>query len=365
MKFECATDQLHAGVSLASHFIQKQANLPILQSILITVEGSVITLRATNLECGVEVSIPAKVSEGGVVAVSGATLVGFLSNARGKVVSADLVGGVFKLQTDRASASIKTIGYEEFPTLPRVSAEHSFTVKAADLARGMRSVLHCAATSTIKPEQQSVLLFAEGGKLSLAATDSFRLAEKTITLKSRDSVPHLLFPARNAGELVRILENHSGDVELYYNENQISVQVDRVYYTSRLLDGTFPNYQQIIPKEFVVEAVVLREDLAGALKGLSVFSDKFLQVSLAVDAKRKVVELSARNADVGEEECTLKAAVSGTAMTMSFNSRYLSDGLLPITGESVRLQLSGPGKPMLIKDAADNSFFYLAMPMNR
>ena len=175
----------------------------------------------------------------------------------------------------------------------------------------------------------------------------------------------MLVPARNASELVRILEGAQGDVEVYYNDNQISVQVDQVYYTSRLLDGSFPNYHQIVPKEFLTEAVVLREDLSAALKGLTVFSDKFLQVTLAVDPKRKVVTLSSRNADVGEEECTLNAAVSGDEVAMNFNSRYMGDGLLPISGESVRLQLSGPGKPMLIKDAADDSFFYLAMPMNR
>ena len=365
MKFECTTSQLSSGVSLASRFVQKQANLQTLNSILVVAENNTIVLRATNLECGVEVSIPSKVLENGSCAVSAGTFLGFLSNVRSGSVEGSLAGAVLKLKTDQSSASIKTISYEDFPILPRVSAEHSFTVKGADFAKCLRGVLHCAAVSSIKPELQSVFLVGDEGKLSAAATDSFRLAEKSVPLKSRGAVPQMLVPARNAGELVRILEGSSGDVEVYYNENQISLQADHVYYTSRLLDGSFPNYRQIIPKDFLTEVVVLREDFSQALKGLVVFSDKFMQVSFMVDPKKKIVAFSSRNADVGEGECILKAAVSGQEMKMSFNSRYLGDGLIPITGDSVRLRMSGPGKAMIIKDATDDSYLYLAMPMNR
>jgi DNA polymerase-3 subunit beta len=343
MKFECATDQFFSGVSLASRFVQRGGHLPVLSSILIAAESGALVLRATNLECGIEISIGAKVGQAGTIAAPAGVLLGFLSNTRSKTVSAVLEGGVLKLKTERASASVKTVPHDDFPTLPRVSAEHSFSVKAAEFSQGLRSVLQCASNSAIKPELQSVLIFGEAGKLSCVATDSFRLAEKTIPLRSRGDIPSLLLPARNAAELVRILDGAGGEVQVYYNENQISVQVDNVYYTSRLIDGAFPNYRQIVPKEFATEAVVLREDLSQALRGLSVFSDKFLQVALSVDPKGKMVELSSRNADVGEEECTLKAAVSGEGVKMTFNSRYLGDGLTPISGESVRLQV--PASP--------------------
>ncbi len=172
-------------------------------------------------------------------------------------------------------------------------------------------------------------------------------------------------PARNVSELVRILEGVKGDIEVYYNDNQFSIQIEGVYYTSRLLDGTYPNYTQIVPKSFTTEVVLLRDDLSQALKGLSVFNDKFLQVVFMVQPKEKTVHLSSRNADVGEEECVLKAAVSGEQITMTFNSKYLADGLTPLAGESVRIRLNGAGRPALIQDVADDSFFYLAMPMNR
>lgn len=172
-------------------------------------------------------------------------------------------------------------------------------------------------------------------------------------------MPQLLLPARNAAELMRILDTVTGEVDLYYNENQLSTHIDHVYYTSRLIDGTFPNYRQIIPKTFLTEAVVLREDMATALKSLSVFADKFSQVTLAIEPVKKSLALSSRNPDVGEQTTALRATISGDEATMSFNGRYLADSLQAINGESVRLHANGAGKPMLIKDAADESFFTL------
>jgi DNA polymerase-3 subunit beta len=226
-------------------------------------------------------------------------------------------------------------------------------------------VAYCASTSTIKPELQSVLLFGEASKITAVATDSFRLAEKSISMRSGGSVAHLLLPARNAAELMRIVESVNSDVELYYNDNQLSTHVGEVYYTSRLIDGAFPNYRQIIPKSFTTEAVVLREDLSAALKSLSVFADKFAQVTFTIDPAKKAIFLSSRNPDVGEQTSTMRATIVGEQCTMNFNGRYLADSLQSIVGESVRIHANGLGKAILIKDAADESFLYLAMPMNR
>ncbi len=365
MKFETTTESLAQAVATASRFAERRANLPVLGCVLLTAEGSRLTLRATNLECGVEITVAAKVSTEGTVAVPAAVLNGFLNNSKGASVTASLVGEVFKVESERASASIKTIPHEDFPILPKVAAEHSFTIKAADLVRAIRSVAYCASLSAVKPELQSVLLYGEAGKLVAVATDSFRLAEKQMPLKSGGDIPQLLVPARNAAELMRVLEHSKGDVEMYYNDNQLSTQTDGLYYTSRLLDGAFPNYRQILPKEFSTEGLVLREDMSSALKSLSIFADKFAQVSLAIDPVKKALFLSSRNPDVGEQISTVKATITGDAVSVSFNGRYLADSLQSIVGDSVRLHSNGAGKPMLIKDASDDSFLYLAMPMNR
>lgn len=365
MKFDTSTTDFFSGVSTAARFVERRPNLPALSGILIVAEGSRLTLRATNLECGVEVTIPAKIAVEGVVAVPAGVLVGFLSNARGKSVSGTLSGEVLRVETERASASIKTLPHDDFPVLPRVSAERSFVAKSADISRVIRSVAYCASLSATKPELQSVLMFGEAGKLIAVATDSFRLAEKAVPLRGGGSTPQLLLPARNAAELMRILDTGGGEAEIYFNENQLSTHVGNVYYTSRIIDAAFPNYRQIIPKTFSSEALVLREDLAAALKSLSIFADKSSHVSLALDPDTKTVTLTSRNPDVGEQVCTLKATIVGEGTSMSFNGRYLADSLQSIQGDSIKLHANGPGKAMLIKDAGDDSFLYLAMPMNR
>lgn len=365
MKFETQLSSLLSATTTATRFAEKRANLPVLGCVLLTAEGSRLIIRATNLECGVEIIISAKVAIEGTVAIPASVLSGFLGNAKGKTVSVFLSGEVLKLETERANASIKTLSHEDFPILPRVSAEHAFKIKSNDLVRAIRSVAYCASLSAIKPELQSVLLYGEAGKLTAVATDSFRLAEKQVPLRGGGSVPELLLPARNAAELMRILDSVGDEIEIYYNDNQLSVQTEGVYYTSRLLDGAFPNYRQIVPKTFSTEAVVLREDMAGALKSLSIFADKFAQVSLSLDTGKKSLFLSSRNPDVGEQTSTVKAAIQGESVSVSFNGRYLADSLQGVAGDSVRLHSNGPGKAMLIKDAGDESFFYLAMPMNR
>lgn len=366
MKFECTAEQIGAAVSIATRFIERRVNLPVLSSILISAEknGRVI-LRATNLECGVEIVVPAKVTTEGVVAIPGATLSGVLGNTRSKIISFALSGEVVKVDADRTSASLKTVPNEDFPILPRVSASTSFSIKSNDLYKAIKNVAYCASTSAIKPELQSVVIYAELGKLVTAATDSFRLAEKIVPLRGGGSIPQLLLPVRNATELMRLLEGSNEEVEIYYNEHQLSLHIKDIYYTSRLIDGTFPNYRQIVPKSFTTEAITLREDLSQALKSLTVFADKFAQVSFSVDPEKKSIILSSRNPEVGEETSTIRSTISGDAVAMNFNGKYLSDSLQGITGESVRIHSNGPGKALLIRDAGDDSFFYLAMPMNR
>jgi DNA polymerase-3 subunit beta len=366
MKLECTTEQLADAVGIAVRFIERRVNLPVLSSVLIVAQkGGKVTLRATNLECGVEVGITAKVLTEGTVAVPGATLSAVLGNMRGKSVSLSLVGEVLKVETERINASLKTVPHEDFPILPRVSASNSFSIKANDLYRAIKNVAYCASASAIKPELQSIVLYAESGKLITAATDSFRLAEKIVPLKSGGSLPQLLIPIKNATELMRLLEGVNEEVEIYFSEHQISLHIKDIYYTSRLIDGTFPNYRQIVPKSFTTEAIVLREDISQALKSLTVFADKFAQVSFSVDPSKKAIVLSSRNPDVGEETSTIRSTISGDAVSMNFNGRYLSDSLQGIVGESVRIHSNGPGKALLIRDAADETFYYLAMPMNR
>lgn len=365
MHIEVAQSDLKGAVSIASRFVSRQATLEALRGILCIAEGKTLTLRATNLECGIEISIPAKITDGGLCAVPGATLSALVGNMlNGGKVTLSSSGNLLKVETERSSSNLKTLAHEDFPILPTVSAEHSFSIKAGELARVLRMVAFCASVSGIKPELQSVMVSAEGGLLTAAATDSFRLAEKSISLKGVD-IPRLLIPIRNAAEMIRLLEEEKGDTEIYYSDDQLSLRVGEAYFTTRLINGTFPNYKAILPSSYTTEAVVLREDLAQSLKALSLFADSYAQVGISVAPKKRTVTLSSRNTDVGEHTATLSCAAEGEAVEMHFNGRYVADALSSITSESVRLGFNGTGKPLAMLPAGDASFVYIVMPMNR
>lgn len=366
MKFECTTEKLREVVSVATRFTAKNANLPVIKNILLVAEGRTLTVRATNLECGVELSLPASIETDGVCAVGGDTFLGFVGNIfNEKNISCRKEGDVLKCTTSKAKAVIKTVPSDDFPTLPSVSAEKSFAISGDALAKMIRAVGFCASVSGVKPELQSVLLYGEAGKLYAVATDSFRLAEKRVPAKRVASLPHILIPIKNAAELAKILDGVSSEVDIYYSEHQLSARIDGAYYTTRLIDAAFPNYRAILPKAHTTEAVILREDLTRALKLIAVFADKFSQVSIAVQPKQKSVLLSARNSDVGENTVELKSSIEGPALEMTFNGRYIADALQSIVGDSVKFGWSGPGKPLGIESISDQSFTYIVMPMNR
>ena len=365
MKIDVGIEKLKDAVLLASRFVSRGATLEALQGILLIAEGKSLTLRATNLECGVEVSVPARIEDPGLIAVQSGPFTSLISNTLGvKGVTLSKNEKTLSVITEHSNSIIKTVSHEDFPILPTVSGENSLTLDAREFSKTLRSVAFCASLSSIKPELQSVCMYVQGGKLYAAATDSFRLAEKSYTLKHGD-MEQLLIPIRNAAELIRILERAEGKIDVYYSENQLSVRTGDTYFTTRLIDGTFPNYRQILPTSFSTEAVVLREDLTTSLKTLSIFADKSAQVRIAVNAKKKEVTFSARNPDIGEHAVSLPATLSGEAVEMHFNGRYIADALSSITDESVRLGFNGVGKPLAISPASDTSFRYIVMPMNR
>lgn len=366
MIVECATSNLKEAATLAQRFTNKQAQLEALQGVLLVAEGKTLTLRATNLEFGIEVSIPAKITDTGVCAVSGSILSSLTGNLplSAKTTQLSLESGLLKVAAGTSLSNIKTLPHEDFPILPTVSGENTFSIDAQEFARLLRSVAFCAAISSIKPELQSVLVFSENGKLTAAATDSFRLAERSISYKGSD-VPHVLIPVRNAAELIRILESGKGSIDVYFSENQLSVRLDDIYFTTRLIDGTFPNYRQLLPSAFETEALVLKEDLAQALKTIAVFADKYAQVTLAIAPKKKELTLSSRNTDVGEHSIAIPATCSGSAIEMNFNGKYIADALSSIAGESLRLGLNGAGRPLSMSAGSEKGFIYIVMPMNR
>ena len=202
--------------------------------------------------------------------------------------------------------------------------------------------------------------------LTFVATDSFRLAEKKVKMSHSIEFDDILIPFKNINDIIRVLEDVGGDVDMCSNKNLISFESQGVYLASRIVDGTFPDYRQIIPKGFATEAITLKQDVINALKVSNVFTDKFNQVKFSIDPKGGVFEILTKNADIGENNTKVDASLSGDKLEINFNGKYIADCFQSIDADSVSFELGGTNKPMVIKPASgDGTFMYLVMPMNR
>ncbi|MDP3962814.1 MAG: DNA polymerase III subunit beta [bacterium] len=368
MRIECAQGKLREAVGLAERISGKHMTLPVLSCLLLEAEkNNTLTIRATNLDLGIEISIPAKVEDPGVVAVPGQTLASFVGSIpdgdRG--VKIELQQGNVRVSAPRSSGVIKTLPHDDFPTLPRVENGSNFSLNASDFVRGLKAVWYSSSISSIKPELSSVYVYCEDEFVVFVATDSFRLAEKKVKIKKSGDFGMILIPHKNIPEILRVLENVSGEVAVELDKNQISFSYNGVYLVSRVVDGVFPDYKQIIPKQSVTEAVLLKHDLVNALKISNIFSDKFNQINIKIIPEAKVCEIKTKNSDVGENLTALDAVVTGEAVDINFNYKYIIDCFQSIDSDSVNLIFNGMHKPLVISPVSDNTFRYIVMPMNR
>ncbi|HYC83064.1 MAG TPA: DNA polymerase III subunit beta, partial [Candidatus Paceibacterota bacterium] len=316
MKIECSKERLKEAVFLAERVTGKNLSLPILSSVMLAAERSVLTVRATNLDIGVEIEVPAKIEQEGSVALNATVLSGFLGNLyKEEKVTLDLKEDNIHVSTDRSSTLIKGYPIDDFPLIPHVADGVEFRLEAKRLVEGLKSVSYAAALSDIKPEIASVYVYYDDGYLVFVSTDSFRLAEKRIPVdeSAAESVP-IIVPHKNVAEIIRIFDSLPGEVRINANKNQVSLYAEGVHFTTRVIDGVYPDYRQIMPKQFLTEVSVNKAELMQVLKLSNVFSDKFNQIDLSVDPAKGELEINARNQDVGENTASAKIQGAGEAV---------------------------------------------------
>jgi DNA polymerase III subunit beta len=368
MRIEIHLPQFKKMISLAEKITKKNTTLPVLSCIIFEIKKNLLVIKSTNLDVGVEISIPAKSDTDGVIAVPAHTISSFISQISDQdgVVKMELVSGNLHLTSARSKVVIKTVSPEDFPSIPRVSDGNKTIISADIFLKGLKSVYYSASISSVKPELSSVYIYKNGEYLVFAATDSFRLAEKKVKIPKTTTFEDTLIPFKNIADIIRAMEDIGVDITIHSNKNLISFDANGIYLTSRIVDGTFPDYQQIIPKNYSTEIVALKQDVIDAIKVSNVFTDKFNQIKFIVDPKGKKFEIQTKNADIGENATAVDAALSGEKVEINFNGKYISDGFQSIDADSVTFQLVGLNKPMVIRPASgDGTFMYLVMPMNR
>ncbi len=367
MKIETTKERLDEVLTKTHKATGKNLSLPVLECFLFKTEKDNFKVVATNLELGVEFEVPVKVIKNGEVAVPADVITSFVSNLpKEEKLIIEHEGNVLKINTPSTSITIKTHSIDDFPSIPVVNQESSFSLSPKSLIDGLRSVWSSSSSSSIKPELSSVFMYTKADSVFFVATDSFRLAEKSVKKVSGDEIESVLIPFKNIPEIIRVVENClDKTVLISVDKNQLSLSTSSGYLTSRLIDGTFPDYTQIIPKKTTTEVIVLKDELSNALKIGNLFTDEFKQVKVIISTEDKKILIETKNVHVGESSVILKGTLEGESISMSFNHKYLIDVFQSINTDSVSLSFSGPGHPLVIKGIGDNSFLYLVMPMNK
>ena len=357
---------LSNAIHTAARFTEKKsAPLPALSSILIIAGDDGIKMRATNLEIGIDLKIQGEVASPGVAAVPASILqqiAGSLSQEGN--ITLEHTGDIISLTSGMGKSSIKTVPYDDFPSIPFPENPKNRIIIPGILLRNLfTTISSCASSSTVRPELASLYISIEGGALTAVATDSFRLVEKKIPLSNKGTQGKFLIPAKNTLEIAQALPDE--DIIMSFDDHQCAFVGSMGMIVSRLTNAVYPDYRQIIPKESIVEAIILRKDFESALKRTSIFSDSFQKIKISFNPKKETFSLFAKNADIGESSETLPARVSGGALDLSFNHRYLSSVLALTSAESISLLAAGIGRPLIIKGVNDTSLLYLVSPMNQ
>lgn len=366
MKIECIKEKLLEAIAKADRLTGKNLSLPILSCVNLKATKNSLIIRATNLDCGIEVRIPAKIEAEGEIAFHGNVMSQLLMGLpKEKNIVLESKEGNVLISTSTNTTLIKTYSPDDFPTIPKLETTRTVEINPKLLLKGFKSVVYSASQSTVKPELASVYVFKEDGDLVFVSTDSFRLAEKRVKIKETIDFPSVIIPAKNVADVIRTLESVTEDIKVLFDKNQIAFEGKDVYLMSRVIDSTFPDYRQIIPKAFVTEVIVLKQDFVDSLKTSHVFSDKFNQVNVKALPSKKSFVISTKNSDVGEYTNSIDSSVTGQDVDINFNHKYVADCFQSIESDSIALSISGSNKPLVMRGVSDRSFTYLVMPMNR
>lgn len=362
MKIICTVENIRTAVAATERFTGRHVTIPIISHILFIVKEKKISLNATNLETGIEYTIPGKIQKPGAVTTSAKQFSQILQSlANEENITLEATHQKLILTTSQSDITLLSLNPEDFPTLPAIKKEHSFRVGTSQLSAALSQVLPAVAATDLKPELAGVLITTSPGTIVLTATDSFRLSEKTITnADGVEDTTNCIVPSRTLNELFRILPEDA-ELEVNVGEHQIVFSWNGKRILSRLIDGAYPPYKNLLPKAYETTLVVHRDELLRNIHLASVFASRLNDVTLRYSPTG--LEVTTTNTETGNATSRLDARGRGASGTVVFNYRYLLDGLTSTGASDIILNLNGVSGPALIQSPGDNSFLYLLMPI--
>ena len=367
MKLSVMQENLARGLSVVSRAVSSRSTLPVLANVLLRTEDAGLKLTATNLEIGITCWVPGKIETDGAVTIPARLITDLVSALpSSEKVDLELQGAdTLHLRCGRFATHVKGIDADEFPTIQTAGERPTTRVSQKILRRALAEIVFAAASDEARPILTGVLAKFEGDRLTLAAADNYRIAVRTIDILDPVEAVQVVIPAKALHELERLLADTDDPVELVLAtaRNQVLFHLDGIDLVSRLIDGQFPNYQQVLPASHASRGEFDREELLRAVRPAALIASSSANiVKLQVGGDGAGITVTAA-AEVGDYTGGVEAIVEGDATTIAFNARYLADVLGNVTADRFSLELNGPLSPGVFRPVGDKDYVHVVMPV--
>lgn len=362
MKLQVTQENLNKALSAVSRVASSRGTLPILANVLIKTESNRLSIVATNLDIAITYYVGTKLSEEGAITVPARLMQDFVNSLPSGVIDLTLDGYKLHIEAGQYKSTINGIAADEYPEMPTISKGKSWTIEASELKNTLQQVVIAASNDETRPVLTGVYFWtSEDNKLCVAATDSYRLAEKTLGSKS-DGVA-LLVPVSAMQDVLRLVSDYNGTVKVTHDDQQVLFEAGDAKLVARLIDGKYPDYKKLIPSSFNSSITLPRSDLLNVTKVSSLFARESAgSVTVNLDEEKQQLSIQSIASQLGENTSTADGKVSGSG-DITLNSRYLLEGLQAFASDLISLSFNGKLEPVLISSDQAKDYVHIIMPL--
>ncbi len=363
MKVSIARGSLLEALSSVSKGLSSRTTLPILSGIYVGASGTKVTFQATDLEVSIRTACEGRIDEEGTSVLPGKLLTDIVRSLPESAITIETRSdNTAVITSGQSSFTVKTLTPEDYPKFPEVTPEGTATIPAAVFSRMVHQVSRSVSRDETRPILTGVLTVIEDSVLKMAATDSYRLCVTETLIEGLSGAMELVIPGKALDDVSK-LAGSSTDVVLGMADNQVVFTIGETTFISRRIEGQFPNYRQLLPKEHTTRVVADREELLEAVKRVSLMAQHSTPLRVRIDSAEHTLTVSATTQDVGEATEDIQVTPEGEDIEIAFNHTYLVDGLAVAEGDTIALEVTSPLKPGVLRPADGNGFVYLLMPV--
>jgi DNA polymerase-3 subunit beta len=361
MKLTVTQENLSRALNTVSRIATSRGSLPVLANVLLKTKDNQLHLETTNLDVAISEVIGAKVSKEGTLTVPAKLLQDYVSSLPAGTLTLQVEGTKLQIKTDHHSSSVNGTPADDFPEMPTIKQAETITLKAEVLKRTLQQVLFAASSDEARPVLGGMYLYSVDGYLYAVATDSYRLAEKRVMKTNQDIA--LLLPAHSLQEVLRIMRDDNDSVTISYGDEQARFSIGSVELVTRLIEGDYPDYRRLLPKQHETDAVMKRSDLQEITKVSSLFAREAAGgITVTIEESEKQVSIRSIASQVGENTAIAEAKVTGDAV-ITMNSRYIMDALNAFDGDNITMQVSGKLDPCVLINPDNDDYLHVVMPV--